>query len=539
VPELIIRLTDGRTQRQTLSGAAQVMGRDPNCDIPVDDPSTSRRHARISNTPQGYAIEDMGSKNGTLVNDVPCSAPVVLKDGDHVLIGSVAVVFSESGLHSPPSVVIEDDATTGHSTKYASSNKRLLLPQRRLEMIYDLCERLTTLQSADRLVEDAMGICFETLHFERGAVGVRRPNQRTLDWPVVRNLRGAEGELTISRTLLNRALEHGERATFPAGGSVNADPTMSIVQHGIRSAMCVPLMHRDQILGVIYGDRTSTSTVYTNEDVDFLAGIAQLLAIGLMNWRRVEEERQVARLNQDLDLARRIQTGLFPANLPNREGLKIAALNEPGRRVSGDYYDVIERSDGRVWCIVADVTGEGVSAAMLMASLQASVRVTIDETDDPAALLTRWNKLICRNTDQARFITCVCALIDPNARHIRFASAGHPPSFIVQPGGVAPRELVGAEAGFPLGIVVDYEFETAVAEVPEKPFGLFCYTDGVIEAMDAEGNQFGTDRLIELLSDAGDLNPTTMIKQVRKAVTQFVGGAPQSDDITMLAARVG
>ena len=125
-----------------------------------------------------------------------------------------------------------------------------------------------------------------------------------------------------------------------------SDPTVSMVQHGIRSAMCVPLMQGKDILGVIYGDRTSTSKVYTDEDIDFFAGIAQQVTIGLINCKLMRDQEQMIRLNHDIDLARRIQKNLFPTDLPNRADLRVAALNEPGARVSGDYYDVIERDDG-------------------------------------------------------------------------------------------------------------------------------------------------------------------------------------------------
>jgi sigma-B regulation protein RsbU (phosphoserine phosphatase) len=538
VAELLITLADGRTIRQPLTGNALVAGRDPTCDLFIDDPSTSRKHARFSRSSDGYLVEDLGSKNGTYVNDAPCQMHI-LRNGDHVLLGSVLVVFSENGGSEPPSVVIEEDAPTTHATRYVTSNKRLLLSQRRLEMIYDLSERLTTLQSQDRLLDDAMNICFETLQFERGAIGVRRTNQRALDWPVVRNLRGAGGELTISRTLLNRALEHGERATFTAGGLTNADPTVSIVQHGIRSALCVPLIHRDQILGVIYGDRTSSAAAYSNEDVDFLAGIAQQISIGLINTRLMEEQRQTARLHHDLDIARKIQTGLFPRELPNRDGLRMAALNEPGQRISGDYYDVIETSDGRVWCLVADVSGEGISAALVMANFQAAVRVTIDETDDPGELMTRWNRLLCSNTDPSKFITALCSLIDPRNHVIRFASAGHLPPLLIRMTSGSVEPLDREEHDFPLGISADAAYSTTELSVGPEPFVLYGYTDGIIEAMDAEGNQFGLDRLVMSLAEHRGLTMPALVKQVRKAVTQFVGPAAQSDDITMLAVHVG
>ncbi|MGB2988313.1 MAG: SpoIIE family protein phosphatase [Phycisphaerae bacterium] len=535
--ELLITLTDGRKLRHVLGSQPEVIGRDAACEIPVDDASASRRHARFTPTPHGYIVEDLGSKNGTLVNDKPCTSQL-LKDGDQVLVGSALAVFRGSDLPSSQSVVIADEEPVSHATRYVSRDQRLLLSQRRLQMIYELSERLTTLQSQDNLLENAMDICFETLHFERGAVGVRRRDQRTLDWHVVRHLSGTEGELTISRTLLRRALEYGERAIFTDDGTSTTDPTVSMVQHGIRSAMCVPLILKDEILGVIYGDRVSTSASYTDEDIDFLAGIAQQVSIGLINCHLVEDQQEMIRLRHDLRLARTIQTGLFPTDLPNRAELNVAAINDPGDRISGDYYDVIGMEDGRIWCLIADVTGEGVPAALLMANLQAAVRVTIDEADDPGTLLARWNRLICRNTDSSKFITCLLALLDVNRHNIRFASAGHCTPFIIRPAENTLEELP-ADAGYPLGIVEESNFTTATVDLGPDPFVFFCYTDGVTEAMNSDGNVFGLDRLRQALTEHCELGPQPLVKRVRKNVARFTAGAKQSDDITLLAVRVG
>ena len=537
VVELLITLPNGTSVRRPLEDGPQVIGRDAQCDIPIDDPSASRSHARFSLTPRGYIVEDLDSKNGTLVNDQPCTSQL-LQNGDRVLIGSTVVVFSDGEGDARTSVIIAEDAPSAHATRYVSRDQRLLLSQRRLEMIYELSERLTTVQDRDKLLENAMSIGFETLGFERGAIGVRRRDGKTLDWPVVRNLRDASGGLTISRTLFNRALNYGERAIYTADDAGSADPTVSIVQQGIRSAMCVPLAHGDEILGVIYGDRLSSATAYSNEDSDFLAAIARQVSIGLINCRLVEEQQEMARLGREIDLARSIQKGLFPSSLPHRDNLRIAALNDPGQRVSGDYYDVIERPDGRAWCLIADVTGEGVAAALLMANLQAAVRVTIDSTDDPAALLSRWNTLIHQNTDASKFITCLLALVDPAKRRVRFATAGHCVPFVLSGGDVAPRELAATTATFPLGVVEQAEFATYEEDLGSESTVLFAYTDGVTEAMDAEEQPFGLDRLIEVLKQQTDLNPQGLIKRVRKDVAGFVGEARQSDDITMLAIHV-
>jgi serine phosphatase RsbU (regulator of sigma subunit) len=535
MPELLITLSDGRVLRRTLAARPVVLGRDAGCDIPIDDPSTSRRHAKITPTDEGYIVEDLGSKNGTLVNDTP-GRSTPLRAGDRILMGSVLAIFHQEPLTSP-SVVLSDDPSASRATRYVPADQGLLLSQRRLETLYGLSERLTTLQEREAMLANAMEVCCEMLHFERGAIGVRRRNQRTLDWPVVRNLRGAEGELTISRTLLNRALEHGERAIFTSG-QASADPTVSMVQHGIRSAMCVPLVHGENTIGVIYGDRTTTSTSYTSEDIDFFAAIARQISIGIINAQLLEDQKQMVALQHDLDLARNIQNGLFPKNLPNTAELRIAALNDPGRRVSGDYYDVIQRPDGRVWCLVADVTGEGAPAAIQMANLQAVVRATIGESDDPGRLLTRWNEFICTQSHESRIVTCVLALIDPKARTVAVACAGHWPPLLVDDADHEVREIE-VDAGFPLGVMDDTVYATRVGRLSSVPHLLFCYTDGVIEAMNPQGEAFSPKRLHEVLGQRGEFNPAAIVKQIRKQVSSFASGAEQSDDITMLAARIG
>jgi sigma-B regulation protein RsbU (phosphoserine phosphatase) len=303
--------------------------------------------------------------------------------------------------------------------------------------------------------------------------------------------------------------------------------------------MCVPLIHQDQTFGILYGDRISTSTAYTNEDIDFFAGIAQQVSIGLINCRLMAEQERMIQLSRELDLARQIQTALFPTTMPHHDQFKVAAINDPGARVSGDYYDVIEREDGRVWCLVADVTGEGVAAALLMANLQAAVRVTIDETDDPAILLSRWNQLICRNTDSSKFITCLLALVDPQARTVRLGSAGHCPPLVLRSGHDAPEE-VRAESGLPLGVLEEVEYTSTSVDLGREPAAVLCYTDGVIEAMNGEGHMFGTKRMHDaFLEVATESSPQSIVKHLRKHVARFTAGASQSDDITLLAARIG
>ncbi len=536
MPELSLVYPDGTTGCKVLGTAPLIVGRDASCDLAIDDPSASRRHVKFILTSDGYCVEDLGSKNGTLVNDV-ISQSHKLTDGDHVLIGSTLAVYHDGSTGSIQTVIVDDEGTAGQATRYASRERVLNLSEQRLRMIYELSSRLTTLQDKQVLLEDAMSICFEMLHFERGAIAIKRAGHRTVDWPVVRNLRGNEGELKISGSLLRRAIEQGERAIFTDADPASIDPTVSMVQQGIRSAMCVPMVHNDEILGVIYGDRIHSSVTYSEEDIDFLAGIAQQVSIGVINSRLVAEQERMVRVNQDIQLARKIQTGLFPQSLPSNEKFKVAALNEPGQHVSGDYYDVIETSDGLIWCLVADVTGEGVAASLLTANLQAAVRMTIVADSHPSELLQRWNNLIYRNTDATKFITCILLAIDLSNRTVTCASAGHFGPVIMKDNDKPPTELA-MEPCFPLGVVEDTTFPPTTFEIGDGPVKLLLYSDGVVEAMDEKTQPFGEDRMMSSLSEHLDRPTPEIVKALRKEISQFVGAAKQSDDITILAIEI-
>ncbi len=537
MPELVVTLSDGRTQQYPLLEGSYLLGRDPSCDIVLDDSSASRRHVRIVYDNGHFHAEDLGSKNGTLVNNDQIQT-VRLKHQDELLIGSVEARFLDGpATEHHSTVVVSDTAIPDDTTHYSSRSSALVLTERRLQMLYELSERLTTLRDRDALLVDALNICFETLRFERGAIGVRRPDGRSVDWPVVRNLRGAGGELTVSRSILGRAMDYGERAIVTDTGGGPVDPTISMVQHGIRSAMCVPLKNNDDILGVIYGDRVSTGTIYTKEDVDFLAGIARQVTIGLINARLLEEQKAKLAMDAELQVARNIQRKLFPPELPDRDNLAISALNEPGRTVSGDYYDVLERPDGSVAILVADVSGKGVSAALLMSNLQAAVRMTLPNSNDLAATVRQWNNLLYENTDVSKFVTCLVGVIDPVARRLTYVTAGHHLPYLTRRGRVEPTDQP-CEPQFPLGVENDVCYAAASQDLGPDPCSVFFYTDGVIEAMDIEGNQFGEDRVEQILAENCDEPPHVTIRKMRKAVSGFCKDAPQSDDITMIAARL-
>jgi serine phosphatase RsbU (regulator of sigma subunit)/pSer/pThr/pTyr-binding forkhead associated (FHA) protein len=538
MPNLIIESGSGSPRICALESGALTIGRDGMCEIVLNDLKASRRHARVTREEDGRCVvEDLGSKNGTFVGGKPIRRHL-LSAGDRIEIGTTVLVFRETaGARGSAGYTIEEDTKETERASFVGRRERLLLPQRRLEMLSDLAERLVRLQNRGELLKEVMDICFETLRFERGLIALKAKPGGPPEEPIVRNLReDAAGRFTISRSILNRALDLGERTIINDSQAELVDPTVSIATNNIRSAMCVPLEYRGEILGVIYGDRISSTTQYDREDVDFLAALARQASIGLTNATLLEEHSRMVQLENELNVARQIQTGLFPPDFEPRAGLRIRAFNEPGRQVSGDYYDIVPLSGERVGLVIADVAGKGVAAALLMANLQAAVRVTLPEGDDLGELVGRWNRLICENTDLSKFVTLLLAVVNPQLRSVEIANAGHLPPYVLS-GGDKIDTLAGP-THLPLGVEDGERYDTIERQFGTEEVSLFMCTDGVPEAMNEQEELFGERRMVEALTESERLSPEALIASVRNRVKRFSGRAPQSDDITILAVQL-
>lgn len=533
--ELQIEFPDGRMVRRPLGRESLTIGRDSSCDISFDDHIITRRHARIFRDADGQIwIEDLKSKNGTTVNDEPITTSRIV-EGDRIAIGSYRLSLHE--VAAPPSsgVVMGEIETQFGSTSVWRMDQHLNLPQQRLSKLYELNERLTGRFERDELLTEVLSTCMDWLRFDRGGVAVWEGEPHPPRWIDTRSMRPEpSGEFRISRSIVQRALHFGERILVNDVSQESVDPTMSMLANNIRSAICVPLVYHDKVHGVLYGDRTSSSSGYTKEDVDFFAALGRQAAMALANVRLLEERQARERMEAQLQLARQIQNRLFPSEPLVRPDVTIEALNDPGLQVSGDYFDYIVRPDGRIAVVVADVAGKGVPAALLMANLQAAVHVTLIEDTDLVRTVTMLNRLVCRNVESDRFITGIFGLLDPAARRFTFVNAGHLEPLVVA-GNVVPFASTGC---LPLGVEVAAEFTLNELAIPAAPSTVFLYTDGVPDAQNEGGEHFGEPRLVEALRAARTESPREQIARVRRLIQQFIRNHPQIDDITMLGIRV-
>jgi serine phosphatase RsbU (regulator of sigma subunit) len=348
-------------------------------------------------------------------------------------------------------------------------------------------------------------------------------------------VRAAMGrDFQISRTVRDRVLQQKESLLIQ---DVERDDDLrlqaSIVAQSIRSMIAVPLQAKDKVIGLIYLDSQDLVRPFTKDDLSLITVLANIAAIRIENARLVEVEHNERLMAKEFAQAAEIQRGLLPRSVPQCPGVEVAAFSAPCLSCGGDHYDFFQRP-GKLVLLVGDVAGKGMPAALLMASLQARVQVLVEEEIDLAALVTRLNRIIASNCPGNRFITFFICELDLATGELSYVNAGHNPPLVLRRDGTLGR-LEGD--GMVLGLfgALSYSMHSSRLEEGEV---LVMFSDGVTEA-EAPGTEqeFGEERLAEVLAPLDDGAPDRMIEQVKKAVEGFAGRVPAADDFTLVIAR--
>jgi predicted ester cyclase len=243
-------------------------------------------------------------------------------------------------------------------------------------------------------------------------------------------------------------------------------------------------------------------------------------------WENLTQQlRERERVEQELQVARRIQHASLPEDLPALQGWQISPFYQPAREVGGDFYDLFELQDGRLGIVVGDATGHGVPAALVMASARSMLRAVAQASDTPGDVLSRVNDPLATDIPSNMFVTCFYAILDPESGSLSYANAGHDLPYLRRHSGEC-EEL--RARGMPLGIMPGMSYE-------QKEVALF-YSDGLVEAHDPEGEMFGFPRLQALVAEHGEEN--SLEERLLEELYSFVGeGWEQEDDITLLTLR--
>ena len=301
----------------------------------------------------------------------------------------------------------------------------------------------------------------------------------------------------------------------------------------LRSILCAPLLIRSRLIGILTVFNKRDPSGFTADDQRLLAIIAAQSAQVVENARLYEEEKALLTMREELRLAFDIQTSLLPETPPEVSGYDIAGTSLPARAVGGDYYDYIPLPDARWGLGVGDVSGKGLPASLLMSNVQATLRGQALLTDAVGTCLAHTNQLLCQRIRRGTFVTLFYGVLDPARHAFHYANAGHNrPLLAGADGSVTTLDL----GGLVLGFMPDQDY--AEATHPFAPGDvLLIYSDGIVEAMNAQRIQYGEERLTEVLRQHRAAPAHTLIDQVRLAVQHHAGSTPQTDDMTMLVIK--
>jgi serine phosphatase RsbU (regulator of sigma subunit) len=308
----------------------------------------------------------------------------------------------------------------------------------------------------------------------------------------------------------------------------------SIVASGVRSMVAAPLLGPNGSLGMIALNSRLHVRQFSEEDMELLTSLASVAALRIRNIALLEEAAERRRLEEELALARRIQVGLLPDDLPEPQGWEIHAGNVPSRGVSGDYYQVIEREDsGELVIMIADVSGKGMAASLLTASLEALAAGPIEIGDTPAQICNKVSRRLFKRTPPEKYATGFLVSLEPTNGRFIFANAGHNYGLLISAGGEV-EEL--GPTGTPIGLVPQAVY--AEDERTLQPGdSLILYTDGFVEAEDPEGEEYGLERMTKVFVREREAPLHQIARSLEEDLREFARGVPFHDDRTLVILR--
>lgn len=298
--------------------------------------------------------------------------------------------------------------------------------------------------------------------------------------------------------------------------------------------LIVPMQIQGKVKGLIILGKRVNNLEYSDYDIEFIYSVGSLAIISLENRRLFKEALEKQKLEEELEFAREIQQNLLPSQIPATNNFDIAAINLPSKQVGGDYFDIINVDEGKYIIAIADVSGKGIPASLLMANMQAFLQVISKQNIDIATATSLINDLITQNTSDGRFITFFWGLLDDNEKKLTYVNAGHNPPFLIRQNQVIRL----SEGGIILGVmktIMPYNSNSLNLESGDK---IILFTDGVSEAMNPYSEEFSESRLEKIAVNSAAFSSIETINHIRKEIESFVQGAPQSDDLTLMVIKV-
>ncbi len=536
---------DGSRRRVPVTQSPFFIGRGAETDnhLQLPDHRISRCCAALVYADGVHRLEDRGQRYGLFVNGKKIDVQA-LRDADTITFGvpdSFQLIFHTAQPQQPLAEILSQLEQTSALEPGARELRQvnLLLEATALlqshlpleDMLAAMVDRAIALVEADRgllLEADAKAGLRPLLARERGGrsmpVKNLAPSQTAIAHAIKERRSGVEEDVERAATLLRDARSVlGQQLR-----SVIAIPLHSVAH--LRSSGPTASAALGELLGVLYLD-SRRPAAFTRMERRFLDWLAFEVATTLDNARLVHKEQERRRLEQELDIARHIQQALLPKDFQHFPHFQVTGINQPCLAVGGDYFDLMELSSGRIAFVIADVSGKGLGAALVTAVLQGTFSaMTLGQ--DPGNVFAHVNRFICAHSELERHATLFFGVLD-TAGQLEFISAGHLPALLVHAGRV---ESVFPAKCLPLGLFLQAEFKTSSSAL-EPGDTLVLFTDGITEAMNPREEQFGIERLQEVVRRHASAPVEQLQAAILAAVEEFTSGAYQADDVTLFIIR--
>ena len=530
-------------------GDSLVVGRAADADLTLADPFLSRRHSRLYRAGSAVYVEDLGSRNGTLLNGQKVLEPSPLAVGDTIKISGSLLTLQEEAppAHRVTQVddVLEDgtifrnaaevlDRQGSADAAQAQGEAGLRRYADRLKLLNEIHQALGQSLSLDGLLGLILERALDHLRPDRGAILLKEADGE-LRPAAIRSITGDLAEMRFSRSLVREVTEKNMAAlVLDTLTDVRFAEAPSILFSGVRSLVAAPLLGPEGALGMIVLESRLQVRQFGEEDLELLVSLAAVAALHLRNLRLVLEAEERRRLEEELALARRIQVALLPSQLPEVAGWELYGANFPSRVVSGDYYEVVPRAEDReLVLMIADVSGKGMAASLLTASLQAFSAGPIEDGLPPDEICVRLSRLLFRRTPPEKFATAFLAVLETATGLLRYTNAGHNPSVIVRAGGEV--EALGP-TGVPLGLLPGARYRAAETTLAPGDL-LVLYTDGIAEAADPDDEEYGLERIQRVCALHRKYACPALAAALEEDLETFARGVPFADDRTLVLAR--
>jgi phosphoserine phosphatase RsbU/P len=411
-------------------------------------------------------------------------------------------------------------------------------------VLSELSEQARRFTEKGPLIETVSRRIADVLHVEQIAVWLRGSASFQLQSAMGLDIVGPVLLPETSATVQNLARTNRPATVYrdrPDDWLNAADATERELLERVNAELLLPLPGRENLMGLIALGPKRSQEAYTPTDLRVLQSVAAQTGLALevseLAQALASEAAQRERINREMEIAREVQQRLFPQQLPQIPGVTLAGMCRPALGVGGDYYDAIQLDDGRLGLAIGDVSGKGISAALLMASLRASLRgMTLDGPSDLARVMQRVNRLVYESSTINRYATFFFATYNPATRELRYVNAGHNPPILLR---IGATEVLRLEAG---GVVVGllpqavYE-EQSVLLCPGDL--LITYTDGISEAMTIDDEEWGEERMLNVARIAPpDASAQQILDTIFRAADEFTAGAEQHDDMTLLTMKL-